>query len=92
MYRNTSEWVHWGPRAMLRAMQPAEWGMAGFTDEDPLAAVTALFQGCRCLLQSLEVLDQQFEISLVARLTKLNQKMDSIISDSIEMLENSGQH
>jgi hypothetical protein len=77
-YRRTSEWVHWGPRAILRAMEPVEWGIAGFSEEDWPDAALALSLGCLALLLSLERLDNQFSLGHSERLTELAKKVHAI--------------
>ena len=83
VYRDTSEWVHWGPRSILRAMEPAEWGINGFSQEDWRAAVSALVFGCLSLLQSLELLDRHFSLGRTERLTELARKIETIHSESL---------
>lgn len=83
IYRDTSEWVHWGPRAILRAAQAVDWGTAGFTDTDWRAAAVAMQTGCQALLQSLQILDGHFSLGLSQRLEELHQQMDTALSESI---------
>jgi hypothetical protein len=70
VYRRTSEWIHWGPRSILMAMESAEGGVAGFTQEDWRSAASALMWGCLSLLQSLEVLDRHFSLGISERLAE----------------------
>lgn len=83
VYRYSSEWLHWGPRAILRAQDHTEWGVAGFTEEDWQAAALALQTGCQSLLQSLEVLDMQFSLGIDRRLGELDQMMSTALAESI---------
>lgn len=83
VYRESSEWIHWGPRAMLRAMQFTDWGVEGFAEVDWLAASRALQLGCQSLLQSLEVLDAHFSLGITERLAELNQEMTTILDEAM---------
>ncbi len=82
MYRETSEWVHWGPRSVFMAMEPAEWGTRGFTQEDRPAAARALQLACFSLLTSLQVLDRHFSLGRTERLAGLERVMMDILSAS----------
>ena len=84
VYRNSSEWIHWGPRAILRATEPGEWDVHKFTEQDWRAAETALRLGCQSLLQSLELLDHQFSLRITERLAELVEKMATVIDESLE--------
>ena len=84
VYRKSSEWVHWGPRTILRAMEPAQWGTAGFTAHDWPAAARAIQGGCQALLQSMEVLNEHFGLGISERLGELDDSMSTILSESIE--------
>ena len=83
VYRDSSEWVHWGPRTILRATQSAEWGVAGFTEEDWRVALLALQLGGQSLLQSLEVLDMHFSLGISDRLAELGQRMVTIQTEAL---------
>ncbi len=83
IYRDSSEWVHWGPRTILRAMQLAAWGTTGFTEEDWRVALFALQLGCQSLIQSLEVLDLHFSLGIAGRLDTINRKMVAIQLESL---------
>jgi hypothetical protein len=82
-YRNSSEWLHWNPRSILRAMQSAEWGVDGFTQEDWRAAATALQLACQSLLQSLQVLDQHFSTGNAERLSELATTMQTTLDEAL---------
>jgi hypothetical protein len=82
VYRRTSEWVHWGPRSILIAMESAEWGVAGFTQEDWRAAASALLYACASLLQSLEVLDQHFSLGITERLAELGNVIEALNAEA----------
>jgi Family of unknown function (DUF5677) len=82
VYRQSSEWVHWNPRAVVGAMQPTEWGIAGFTEEDWRDAHVAMQAACRSVLQSLEVLNLRFSLGLDERLTDLGTEMHTIQTES----------
>lgn len=81
-FRDTSEWIHWGPRSIFRAMEPAEWGMGGFTQEDWRAAASALMYGCLSVLHSLEILDQHFSLGITPRLADLGSIVDAINAEA----------
>lgn len=83
IYRYSSEWVHWGPRAILRAQDYAEWGVSGFTEDDWQAAAMALQTGCQSLLQSLEVLNLHFSLGIDIRLDQLDQAIDIAWAESV---------
>jgi hypothetical protein len=83
VYRDSSEWVHWGPRTILRAMQAAEWGVAGFTEEDWRAALVAMQLGSQSLMQTLEVLDMHFSLGITDRLAELGQRMVTIQTEAL---------
>ena len=84
VYRDSSEWVHWGPRTILRAMQTADWGVAGFAEEDLRVALIAMQLGCQSLLQSLEVLDSHFTLGVTERLGEMGRRMVTIMFDAVE--------
>jgi Family of unknown function (DUF5677) len=81
-YRRSSEWSHWGPRAIAGALEHAEWGVAGFTEEDWPDAGLALTLGCFSLLQSLAVLDAHFSLGHHNRLAGLARKLHAIDTES----------
>lgn len=83
-YHRSSEWIHWGPRSLLSAMEPADWGINGFSQEDWRTAVEALQLGCQSLLQSLEVLDRHFSLGKTERLIELNTSMVTMLTDALE--------
>jgi hypothetical protein len=64
-------------------MQPAEWSVAGFTEEDWRTAVVALPLASQSLLQSLEVLDSYFSLGFTERLAELNGELDTILTESL---------
>lgn len=83
IYAETSEWVHWGPRAILRAMETSEDSARGFSQEDSRAAARALNIGSMCLLDSLRRLDEHFALGITDRLTKLDQLKKAIEAESL---------
>lgn len=83
VYRVSSEWVYWGPRAILRAQDYAEWGVSGFTKDDWQSAALALQTGCQSLLQSLEILDMHFLLGIASRLGQLDHAMHTACAESI---------
>ncbi len=85
IYRDASEWIHWSPRPILRAMVRAEWGVAGFAEKDWRAAVVALQAGCQLLLQSLEVLDGHFTLGQAERLAGLEALRQTIVTEAMAM-------
>lgn len=84
IYRQVSEWIHWGARGILRAMQPTDWGTAGFAEEDWRAAVLALQTGCQSLLQSLEVLDDHFSLRMAQDLVTLEETRLAIVAEAMD--------
>lgn len=87
-YRTASEWVHWGPRAILRAMESVEWGMEGFTETDWPGAALALLITCTSLHQSLAVLDDQFSLGHADRLAALYEIMKRSLDESVRVGSN----
>ncbi len=81
MYGHPSEWIHWGSRGIMRAMQPTDWGTAGFAEEDWRAVALALHTGCQSLLQSLEVLDGHFSLGLAQHLETLEETRLAIVAE-----------
>jgi hypothetical protein len=83
VYAESSEWIHWGPRSILRAMEPATWGMSGFTQEDWAAALRALGIGCFSLVTSLQVLDQHLALGRTEQLASLMATLSEIFRESL---------
>jgi len=83
VYGESSEWIHWGPRSILRAMEPADWGMSGFTQEDWLSAVRALGIGCFSLVTSLQVLDRHLSLGRTEQLASLMETLSAIFKESL---------
>ena len=83
VYAESSEWIHWGPRSILRAMEPADWGMSGFTQEDWLFALRALGIGCFSLVTSLQVLDRHLSLGRTEQLASLMERLRSIFKESL---------
>ena len=63
-------------------MEPAYWGVRGFTDGDRRAAVVALQLGCQSLLQTLEVLDRYCSLERAERLAELEEARVAILTES----------
>ena len=87
-YRRTSEWAHSGPRAILIAAyreqeDPAEWGTDQFTDDDVRSANWALGVACESLLRSLDVLNTHFSLGYDDRLKSIDDKWETIRSESL---------
>jgi hypothetical protein len=78
VFRDSTEWLHWGPRSILRAMEPADQGVGGFTQDDWLAAASALMSGCLSLLQALEALDRHFSLGIAERLAEPAKEIEAI--------------
>lgn len=87
VYRGSSEWVHWSPRAILRAEQSAEWGVEGFTETNLPVATHALQLGCLSLQQSMSVLNQRFNLGRSTQLDELLKTMEKILVDSTAAAE-----
>lgn len=84
-YRDASEWVHWGPRAMLRARKSAEWGTAGFTGSDWPGASLAMYIACLSLHQSLLILDDHFSLGHADRLAALYDTMKRGLDEAMRV-------
>lgn len=82
-YRNASEWIHWGPQAILRATNSVEWGISGFTEEDWPVGSLAILVGCMSLELSLEALDDHFSLQLSERLVVINEMMTTALNESL---------
>jgi hypothetical protein len=78
VYGESSERIHWGPRSILRAMEPADWGMSGFTQEDWSSALRALGIGCFSLVTSLQVLDRHLSLGRNEQLASLMETLSTI--------------
>lgn len=81
-YRSTSEWTHWGPRAIFRAKESTSWGTAEFTETDWPGAARALAFACVSLLLSLETLNNHFSLGHGDRLTALYETMKRDLSQA----------
>ena len=77
-YRYTSEWIHWGPRAIFRAIQPAEWGVAGFQEVDWRSAISALQMATQSQMQCLQVLDYHYKLGISVRINELYEEVEAI--------------
>jgi hypothetical protein len=91
-YRRSSEWVHWGPRAIMIAMdpepnEPAEWSIDEFTEEDWVSAALALGLGCHSLLMSLQVVDREFSLGASTRVAELEDKMQTVFRESLATMD-----
>lgn len=84
MYRESSEWVHWGPRSILRAQEPAEWGIRGFTEERWRDAVRGFAIGCYALLECSKVMDRHFTLGRTKELNGLKQMMETIMAGGLD--------
>lgn len=82
-YRHTSEWVHWGPRAILSAMTDTEEELRDFSREDWRSAAEALVLGCQSLIQSLQALDEHFALGLGEPLTALLDQLEGAFPTGI---------
>jgi hypothetical protein len=83
VYGESSEWIHWGPRSIIRAMEPADWGMSGFTQEDWAAALRALGIGCFSLVTSLQVLDRHLSLGRTEQLASLMERLSTVFKESL---------
>ena len=83
VYAESSEWIHWGPRSILRAMEPADWGMSGFTQEDWAAALRALGIGCFSLVTSLQILDRHLSLGRSEQLAFLMETLSTVFRESL---------
>lgn len=90
VYKEASGWVHWSPRSIHFALTNA--GVpAGYTKDDPSRAVQALAAGVLSLLQSLEILNNHFEVGVEGELTSLFQSFDRVLK-SIETPDHDSPH
>jgi hypothetical protein len=67
-YGWASEWIHLGPRALFRAMEPGTSGLREFSEDDQLAATWSLQTGCTALLECLGLFDHHFALGQRQRL------------------------
>jgi hypothetical protein len=91
VYRDTSEWVHWGPRSILRAMEPRRLGRSRVRRDRPAGGgggaaarvpVAAADPG--------RVLDRDFSLGRAERLAELEETMVAILTESVPRADAAG--
>lgn len=83
VYRNSSEWIHWDPRTILRAMEMGPRGTKGFTEKDWRAAGIAFPQACQALKECMQVLNRHFSLGIQSQLDAINTEMIRILNQAI---------
>ena len=78
-HRLISEWVHWGPRAIYRAMERAAWGVSGFTQTDWHAAGMAMAIACMALWDGANTLEDHFSLGKRVPLDELDTKLSAVL-------------
>jgi hypothetical protein len=84
VYRTASDWVHWSPRSMHLAI--AEEGeIQKHEVDDPARAAQALAVGALSVLQSLEIVNDNFQLEFDAEVSRLFGRLGRVLKTGDEI-------